>query len=84
MGEEGSQLQPSPLGLRTHTMDLLVGTSSLSGQFPHGVPSFSLIASELYHAISGKTTVVAAVKKFQSLTPPASALCQALCGILGM
>ena len=37
-------------------MDLLVGTSSLSGQFPHGVPSFSLIDSELYHAISGKTT----------------------------
>lgn len=52
-----------------------------SGRFPHAVPGFSLLDSELDCAILGKTTVVAAVREFQSLIPPAAVLCQALRGI---
>lgn len=60
--EEGRDLRhrPSP-GLRTHMMHF-VGALSLRGQFPHGVPSFFLLDSELDLAISGKTNVVAAVR----------------------
>lgn len=45
------------------------------------MPGFSLLDSELDCAILGKTTVLAAVREFQSLIPPAAVLCQALRGI---
>lgn len=41
----------------------------------------SLLDSELDCTISGKSTVVAAVRECQSLVPPAAVLCQALRGI---